>query len=150
MSLLLRGTKAHKCLEQRCLIKCTLTAAAIWETTSIGLLLLLVHGLYPYATPLRVVLPVLVSKLLLLRRIVVLIVERRFTTTTLRLSHLLLICLVLVSLFVKKLPIHLLALPTELLGLVHILQLHVMEEEDIQQNEQLLAVNAQRVTDLCH
>ena len=100
------------------------------------------NGLNMYATPLCIMFSIIKRQLFVLGDRVLLI------SIVLSLLHFLLESFELVLLFVEKLFEHLLALPSELLSLIHMLELHVLEEENVQKQKQLLAVDAQRLTNL--
>lgn len=56
----------------------------------------------------------------------------------------------LVFLFVEELPVKSLALALELVGIVSLLQLHVLEVKDVNEDQQLLAVDTQILFNLVH
>lgn len=56
----------------------------------------------------------------------------------------------MVALLVEELPIQPLALPLKLVRIIRLLQLHILEIQYVKQNEQLLAINRQRLLNLMH
>ena len=100
------------------------------------------NGLNVYTTPLCIMISIIKSQLFVFRDRVLL------NIIALGLLHFLLESFELVLLFVEKLFEHLLALPSEFLCLIHLLELHVLEEKYVQKQKQLLAVDTEGLTNL--
>lgn len=95
----------------------------------------MLSGLDSNTTSLRDIQPVVLGKLVLRGRVLF--------VGVVRLLLLLFVRFELVFLLVEELAVELLAFSLEFVGVIDLLQLHILKVEDVEKDQQLLAVNAQ-------